>query len=58
MNEMCTCMYYYCMLFFIRLEDFVFVLGKESFRRFWGSNRFVFDGVFRCYYFYSLYLGE
>lgn len=44
--------------FFIRLEDFVFVLGKESFRRFWGSNRFVFDGVFRCYYFYSLYLGE
>lgn len=51
-------MYYYCMLFFIRLEDFVFVLGKESFRRFWGSNRFVFDGVFRCYYFYSLYLGE
>lgn len=58
MNEMCTCMYYYCMLFPIRLEDFVFVSGKESPRRLWGSNRLVFDGASRCHYPHSLYSGE
>lgn len=42
----------------IRLEDFVFVSGKESPRRLWGSNRLVFDGASRCHYPHSLYSGE